>query len=249
MDRAFLARQSEAARAACAAGIGCDGSAFATDDLTIVDRPEPPAWPYTALALTFGAGTVLSLDPAYRAVAEANLPRRHWHVIYPPFLQHLVDEARKRGTNLAPRAPNLGFVLAEQPAAVDAPPGLELREVDAAWMNAQQASGRFSNGVGEGEPDGRTYRNQFGVALFDDHGEPVAIAGVFLTYGLYEIGVDVVRERRGDGLGRSVVSEAARLTVEREKTPVYFCSSTNVRSQRTALSSGFVPVCTETSLS
>jgi membrane-associated PAP2 superfamily phosphatase len=74
MDTALYARYRDAVRDAYANGIGCTSEAFATERLTIIDRPEPPAWPYTALLATFGTGTVLSIESSLREYAEAHAP-------------------------------------------------------------------------------------------------------------------------------------------------------------------------------
>ncbi|MEP7215308.1 MAG: hypothetical protein ABI782_03595 [Anaerolineaceae bacterium] len=49
---------------------------------------------------------------------------------------------------------------------------------------------RWENGLGETGRDGRELRNKYGVVIADRNGEPVAIAGVFDTFGMSEIGVD-----------------------------------------------------------
>jgi RimJ/RimL family protein N-acetyltransferase len=57
-----------------------------------------------------------------------------------------------------------------------------------------------------------------------------------------EIGVDVAREARGQGFGPVVVRSLARRILESDNIPTYNCAAANIRSQRTALASGFVPV-------
>lgn len=128
------------------------------------------------------------------------------------------------------------------PAPPSVPAGFELRVVDQAWLEAAQHRGIFENGAGSVGEAGRSLRNQYGSVLFDASGEPVAVGGVFLTYGLHEIGVDVVRAYRGRGFGRLVVAAATREILSRGETPVYWCATSNTRSQRTALSCGYLPV-------
>jgi predicted GNAT family acetyltransferase len=57
----------------------------------------------------------------------------------------------------------------------------------------------------------------------------------------------VVRSHRGQGLGALVVAQRPEI-VDRGETPVYFCDATNIRSQRTALTTGFLPVCSNASV-
>lgn len=234
-------RHARAVRAAFAADLAADESAFSGEQLTVLDRRNPPSWPYTAAAVTFGTGTVLSIDPAYRAFLDANLPKRHYEAAHPETLAKIAAEAQSRGAAVTATAPELGFTLAELPPEPTFPAGLEWRTVDQAWMAAEQASGRFEHGVGEPDKAARNIRNLYGAALFES-GEPIAIGGVFSAAGMHEIGVDVVRAWRGQGLGGQIVAAAARLIIERDGIPVYFCAATNVRSHRTALSTGFMPL-------
>jgi hypothetical protein len=63
------------------------------------------------------------------------------------------------------------------------------------------------------------------------------------TAGLSEIGVDVLKSERGQGFGPLTVGTLAQAILDRGGIPFYECAVTNVRSQRTALASGFMPVC------
>lgn len=246
MDREFFANQQRAVAAAYARGLGCEPEAFAQERLTIVDRPADATWPYTTAAVTFGTGTVLSVDPEYRAFAEEHAPAKHFRVMYAVLMQRLVDEGARRGITLAYQTPMLGFALGAAPAAREPlPAGFRIETVDTDWMNAEMPSGRFHNGLGD-PPDGysenRRTRNRFACVAFDDRGEPAAVAGVFTSFGLFEIGIDVLREHRGLGLARDAVSAAAAEVLRRGETPFYACAATNIRSQRTAAACGFVPV-------
>ncbi|MEP7215705.1 MAG: GNAT family protein, partial [Anaerolineaceae bacterium] len=75
----------------------------------------------------------------------------------------------------------------------------------------------------------------------------MAVAGAYDDgEALLEIGVDVVRGHRGKGLGLAVVSILSRVIHEQGLSATYFCAASNVRSHRTALACGFVPVRTHT---
>jgi GNAT superfamily N-acetyltransferase len=129
------------------------------------------------------------------------------------------------------------------------PAGFEFREHDAEWMNAEMANHRFENGVGAAGKDGRELRNRFALGLYDASGELAAIAGAFDTYGTFEIGVDVLRQHRGLGLGRLVVSAMAREIMRRGEVPFYGCGATNIRSHRTAEGCGFRAVLSDATVS
>jgi GNAT superfamily N-acetyltransferase len=243
MTADLFAHYAARTREAFAKGYGCPTDAFDSHALTIVDRPDKP-WA-TLMAVTFGTGTVLQLDPAYREFAEANPPDKHYHAMSLGFLNGLVEEGARRGQKLRAYAPSLCFTIAAEPPDLPVPSGFELREHDAAWMAAEQANRRFTNGVGVPGEEGRDYRNRFALVLRDAAGEPAAVAGAFDTFGMLEIGVDVAREHRGEGLGRLVVSALAREIMRRGDVPFYGCGPTNIRSHRTAESCGFRAICAD----
>lgn len=248
MGRKFFAGQLRAVHEAYAAGLGSKPEAFSTEELTIVSRPAS-TWPYLIFAATFGTGTVLSVDPEYREFVSSNRPAKHFVAVHQSFTRMVVEEAARRGRSVSAFTPGLCFVLEEPPPEPAIPPGLTMREVDVAWMLDRQLLGGFENGVGRSDEAGRAARNQYGMVLFDEQDEPVAVGGVFSTFGLHEIGVDVIRSRRGQGLGQVVVAAAARAALERGGTPMYGCSVSNIRSQRTALGCGFVPAWSDSSVS
>lgn len=235
----------ETVRAAFAAGMGVEPDAFETGALTIVERPAATPW-YTAMVATFGNGTVIAVDTAYRDAVERNQPTPHYRAHYPEFLSTLVEEGSRRGERLAASSPSVLWALAQLPAERGAPAGLALRTVDKAWMDAEMPNRRFENGIGLPGVAGRDFRNRFASVLFDSRGEPVAAAGAFDTFGLFEIGVDVVREQRGKGLGPLVVAAVTREIVAAGETSFYGCAATNIRSQHTALACGFMPVASDT---
>lgn len=70
MDSELFASQREALKLGLAGSIGCTADDFEGEALTIVDRPESSPF-YTALAVTFGTGTVVSVEPRFRAFVEA----------------------------------------------------------------------------------------------------------------------------------------------------------------------------------
>jgi hypothetical protein len=242
MKTALFTQYDTAVRTAYARGIGCTSEAFATESLTIVDRPEPPVWSYTALLATFGTGTVLSIEPVFRSFVEAHAPAHHVQAMSPAFAQSLIEEGNREGIALQTTGSGICFTLGEQPAAVVAPSGLMLKLVDAAWMAEEMPRRRFENGVGEAGVAGRDSRNQFAAVLFDSVGSPVAVAGAFWTYGLLEVGIDVIRSQRGRGLAPIVVRAVTAEIVRRGEVPFYGCEATNIRSQRTALASGYLIV-------
>ncbi len=231
-------------RAARALELGCDISAFDSHALTVVAKPETTRQPYVLLGMTFGTGTVLSVEPGYLEWVREHAPEPHYRAIFPfAMFQPLVEEAARRGEQLDPRFPNLGFVLGEKPVApLPIPAGLTVRRIDRAWREPLVETAEFDNALGS---PGNAYVDsiwRFGVAIFDGE-TPAAVAGGYDDGdGIVEIGVDVARNYRGRSLGQAVVRAMAREIDREGAIATYYCASTNVRSHRTALASGFVPV-------
>lgn len=246
MDTELFRQQREHIQRHLAEGIGCTPDDFAGERLTIVDRPAQ-ATGYVALAVTFGMGTVVSVEPRFRPFVEAHAPKPHFHSLYPELLQRLASDCSTASETLTYHIPDIWWALSEAPAGSQPPPGYSIHAVDAAWMNSHVSDRRWENAVGE-PGEGREARNQLGLALLDPAGGPVAVAGAFLTYGMHEIGVDVARAHRGKGFGAHVVRALTRQLLDRGDTPLYVCSTPNIRSQRNALACGFLPVCSDASV-
>jgi hypothetical protein len=238
MARELFEKYAQALREAYAKGLGCPVSAFDGEQLTILDL-DRSATEATAMGVTFGTGTVLCIDPAYREFAEANRPSKHYRALLMAFLQPLIAEGTRRGHTLNAYSPHLCFTIADEPSEMPLPSGFELVERDAAWMNTERPNNRFENGLGASSDGRRESGNRLALSLHDAAGEIIAVAGAFDTYGMLEIGVDVVRAQRGSGFGRLVVGAIAREIMRRGAVPFYRCPPTNIRSHRTAESCGF----------
>lgn len=241
MTSAFRTAQVGAVHAAYEAAFHAPPGAYAAGAVAVIARPGDAQFPYTAVASIGAGGSVLSVAPELLAVAESHLPADFAHIARAPFLSHFLRDDSPASMG----GPELLWALGSVPALPALPPGLQLDERDAAWMNAEQPSLRFPNGVGRPGVNARESRNRFALVITGAAGEPVAVGGAFDSFGLLEIGVDVLPENQGSGLGRAVVAAAARAILDRGGTPLYGCAVDNIRSQRTALSVGFLPVLTE----
>ncbi len=231
-------------RASKAAAIGCEPGAFDSNALTIVERPADAEWAWVALCWTLGTGTAISVAPEYVDFVKANAPEPHFRAFFPPALvDPLIAEGARRGIALSYRPAGLTFTPGVAPPEVAVPAGLRLERVDRDWRERHLAGGQLSNALGN---EGNAYVAgiwRYGIAVIDAEGFPAAVAGTYFDgEGLSEIGVDVSRAYRGRGLGRAVVAAMARSIIAEGLVPTYYCAPANVRSQRTALSCGFVPV-------
>jgi hypothetical protein len=241
-DNAFAIAQREAVLAAYAHGMGLEPSVFGRGELTLGERPTDSPWEYEAFVVSAPGGTALCVGPGQEATARAHWPKRHYEATHVPFLHSFVDAAAREGRVLTVSGPNISYALRSAPPPPDIANDLRFVRWTRDEMNAQMAGRRFENGVGEPGFAGREVRNRWAIAIVDASGEPLAVGGVFDTFGLDEIGVDVLRVRRGEQLGAAVVAAATREILQQGRTPLYGCAAANIRSQRTAMSTGYVPV-------
>jgi GNAT superfamily N-acetyltransferase len=229
---------------AFAAAMHVTPRAFLDEQLTVSDRSPEMNW-CTAMVATFGTGTVIAIDPAYRAFIEANPPKPHYRAHYPDYLGKLSAEAARRDQRLSVSSPSMLWILSSLPPEPTIPAGFTMQVVDAEWMLAEMPNHRFENGVGDPAYAARDIRNRFACVLFDDTDQPAAVGGAFDTFGLLEVGVDVLRDHRRKGLGTLIVAAITREILDRGGTPFYGCASTNIRSQHTALAAGYLPVASD----
>lgn len=230
-------------RRAIAVELGCEPAAFDRHDLTIVARPEHARGNFVAVLGTFGTGTVVSIQPGYLDCAREQLLDKHFRAMYGIFLDAIVSEGRRRGEKLASRTPNLCFTLAEVREPPPLPKGFTLAFPDSPWRERCKATGVFHNALGAPDETWPESVSGITVALLDPSGEPAAVAATWdEARGIIEIGIDVAREWRGHGFAEVVVNAAAAAILEAGQVPVYMCAPTNIRSQRTALGCGFLPV-------
>ena len=219
---------------------GCEDAAFDSHALTIATRPPESKQKYIARVLSLGTGTVLSVDESWLDFVRTLKFDKHFLAFQPQELMvPVINEAGRRGIEVIARTAGLWFLPAEVPAAPTIPDGMRVerweREQCAPWAST------FHNALGDDTDDADDFL--YALVLVDGGGQPQAIAGAWHeSEGLVEIGVDVVREARGQGLGPVVVRSLARRILESDNIPTYNCAAANIRSQRTALASGFVPV-------
>jgi hypothetical protein len=201
-------QQEVAIREAYANGLNGTSAAFEGDAVTIVERPEPN-WGYAVNGVSFARGTLVAVAPGLLDFARAEAPKLHRDATGMPYLSRLRNEAHRLGLgeNLTAWSGAICWGLARIPEAPALPGGLRFERVDAAWLNARIPDGDFVTGAGPADGGGgRAFRNKYGIAVLDERDEVAALAGVFDTYGMEEIGIDVVPERQGTGLGRAAGS-------------------------------------------
>ncbi|MEX0782252.1 MAG: GNAT family N-acetyltransferase [Dehalococcoidia bacterium] len=226
-------------RRACV-DFGCEDSAFDCHALTIVARPPDSKEKSIAMAITMGTGTVLSVQEPWIEFARTLTPEKHFLAFQPQeFALPFLEEARRRGVEVVARNPGLGFLPAEAPAPPRLPQGTRVER----WQKEQCVPWAltFHNALWDDPDDIDDFL--YALVLVDETGAPQAMAGAWReSDALVEIGVDVAHDARGRGLAPVIVRTMARAILDSGNIPTYYCAATNVRSHRTALASGFLPV-------
>ena len=206
MDRQLWAHCSGAIRRTQAADLGCDEAAFDSNELVVVARPAKVLCPeYAGLVVSFGTGTVVSVEEPYLDWVNANHPKKHWWAFNPAFLGGLAAEVGRSGQAADGRSAALGFALAERPGPLALPPDFRLAPGDKAWMREWRAGEQFHNALGDADEGDWFERLRTAFVVFDEHGEAAAATAVADDgNGCMEIGLDVRRAWRGKGLARPV---------------------------------------------
>ena len=76
--------------------------------------------------------------------------------------------------------------------------------------------------------------------------EIIAVAGASAAFGnILEVGIDVKKEWRGQGLAGLLVRNLTVELLERDMIPFYSASVTNLASQAVAITSGYMPFWTD----
>jgi hypothetical protein len=227
--------------------LGCEVTAFQRQELTVVERPPEGREPHLVIVAECGLGTVISTkEPKllpWLEQATAKLPY-HFRAFQPAFLEAMAEEAQRLGYEGAKtHGTTLGMVLAEVPSLQEGPSGVLIEELTGEEILALRATDVFDNALLEREEPPEEiarFRTAFGVR--DAEGRFVGMAGVWDQYpGIDEIGVDVVREARGQRLARVVTVRAAEWVREQGRWPIYTMGISNLRSMNNGLACGFRP--------
>lgn len=241
-----LHRQAvDAFQAEFARQLGCEVAAFHRQGLTVVERPPEGREPHLVIVAECGLGTVISTrDSALLPWLEQATAKLEYHfrAFQPAFLEATAEEARRLGhAGARTHGTTLGMVLASEPAAGET--GAAIERLTAEEIFALRATDVFDNALLEAdEPPEELARFRAAFGVRGAKRQFVAMAGVWDQYtGIDEIGVDVVREARGQGLARAVTLEAARWVREQGRWPVYTTGMSNLRSMNNGLACGFRP--------
>jgi GNAT superfamily N-acetyltransferase len=88
-------------------------------------------------------------------------------------------------------------------------------------------------------------KDEIAIAAFIE-GKIVAVAGADNYHDpLWQIGIDTIKEYRGQGLAKLVIQQLTKEILKVDKIPYYTTWSGNIASMRTALASGLYPAWVE----
>ncbi len=246
MPSQLFAESSAAFKQVLAAQMGCTPADYESHRLTVVQRPADSREAHLALMTTCGTGSVVSVRDARLADwARDNAPatNRNQRIFLPSFLEGLAAEALRSGHDGAKsHSATGGTVLAEDVSMPGLPPGIELRELSLAEQSKLREGGRFDNALGEPDELRRIAATRIAFSACLESGEVAAVCGVWDQYpGVDELGLDVLREHRGMGLGAALTIYATQWIRSHGRWPIYTYGFTNVRSANNALRSGYRP--------
>lgn len=230
-----------------AAELGCDRSAFEETTLTVVERPASSRDSHLVLIAECGVGTVVSVKDARLIdwiTSEAAKQEAHFRVFLPSFVEGLAAEARRLGYEGArSHNPSLGMVLAEDLPLPDLADGLRLVELTPGEIHAYREGSVFNNALLEhDEPPEELARFRAAFAVKDAAGTVLGVSGVWDQFdGIDEVGVDVAREARGNGLALPLTIRATQWVREQGRWPIYTFGVANIRSNNNGLACGFRP--------
>lgn len=232
------------ARAQSAIDLGCAPEDFTrTENVIVHSRADSRArryltLPFSCQLVTYGANIVASVDPALEADVRAYISRYPWYHCFETPNLHALDEA------LAPHGQQTCFMaeyfLPHPELLHDTPLPYETRlltKQDFAplylpeWSNALCKDRAELDVLGVGAYDGDRLIGFAGCSADCD--------------AMWQIGIDVLPEYRGQHIATSLVSRLALETLARGKVPFYCAAWSNVRSVRTAIACGFRPAWVE----
>ncbi len=247
MPTALYRESSAVLRRVLASELGCAPEDYLSHQVTVVDRPAGSREPHLVLVTTMGTGSVVSArDVRLAAWAREHAPAadRNQRIFLPSFLEEMAVRARELGYEDAKsHSASGGCVLAEELELPPLPPGFELRELTTQEQNELRLGNTFDNALGEADERRRIEATRTAFAAIAPDGAIAAVTGIWGQYsGIDEIGLDVARAYRGQGLARGLTLHAVHWIRASGRWPIYTYGFTNVRSMNNALSCGFRPL-------
>ena len=109
------------------------------------------------------------------------------------------------------------------------------------FLNQSDFKGMYTGKWSNALCDDRKHLNVLGVGAYDGNDIIGLAACTADAENMWQIGVDVLPQYRGQGIASSLTSILSLEVIERGKVPFYCSSWSNIRSIRNAIKCGFVP--------
>jgi GNAT superfamily N-acetyltransferase len=229
-----------------AADYGCDEEAFQSESICFCLAPQKGARgfdiPGKFLAvLSMGRGVVVSCTANRLRWAQANLggiPTDRFY--FGPAIAKMQGYVARAGQVMA--GPDLKYVCTLEDFRRNQT-DVEVELVEGSGVAQLYPNSSFPNALGRAD---NPLRPTMIVALTKYQGAVVGMAAAKADSDLmWQVGVDMIREHRGKGIAKALVSRLTERILERGKVPYYSTWISNIGSQRTARSVGYTPVWAE----
>ena len=248
-EHASRAATREVVRSVLAADCACPASAFVEDGLFVTTAEERPGrrryprWAKPLGVVTMGRGVVVSCHPTWIAWLQETLGNRSRETIFSaPTITELARFVAQEGEVLL--GPALSHVCAHEAfrPAVD-PAGVIFSVVEGKDVFDLYQHFDYEDALSY-EPD--YPRPDVAAAVARRAGRIIGIAGMSAdSDALWQIGIVVVAEERGAGIGRALVGRLTEYAFRRNRVPFYTADVGNVRSHALAASLGYWPAWVE----
>jgi GNAT superfamily N-acetyltransferase len=248
-ELASRAATRDVVRSVLAADCACPPSAFSDDGLFVTaaeERPGRRRYPRSAKPLgvvTMGRGVVVSCHPPWIASLRQTLGDRSRETMFSaPTITELARFVEPLGEVLL--GPALSHVCAQEAfrPAID-PGGVNFSVVEGKDVFALYRYSGFEYALSY-DPDHP--RPDVAAAVARRAGRIIGIAGMSAdSDALWQIGIAVVADERGAGIGRAPVGRLTELAFRRNRVPSYTADVGNVRSHALAASLGYWPAWVE----
>ncbi|WP_187355154.1 GNAT family N-acetyltransferase [Paenibacillus tengchongensis] len=212
------------------AGVGADGFRF--------PLPEP-----SLRMVTMGSGTVISCSEGRMEWARKQLGALGREQLFTAAaisrIEHFIN-----GDNQTLAGPELKYVCSlDSINPGNLPEGIEIRLYDRSLIPGLYEYGEFRNALSYSSAGNRP---DMLAAVAVCGGTLAGIAGASAdSDAMWQVGVDVVPEQQGGGIGRALVGLLTQALLKEGILPYYTVSTSNLRSRQLAVSAGYWPAWTQ----
>ena len=199
-------------------------------------------------AVTLGTGAVISVDSAELGWADrtfAGISRDE--LFRGDYLYEFVRRRKPDDLTVLGPFPRFAAPLSAITNPVHSPGySVQVMDIEADLVRDQTMIDRLLFPSALPPEPGLSGRPTVFAAIARRDGVIVGVAGVSKdSEFMYQIGIDVLPEHRGNGLSSAMTAAAARAAFEAGALPYYGTSSSNVLSMRTAVAAGLRPMWVE----